>query len=93
MKIKEFGLSIVLNAFLGYLWILFIEHIVSIANSMDNVFIIGGIVIIIGSTLFMEIVKRVTPFNQYKFTHPVKLTGFVSFGLVVIVHVFIVNII
>ncbi|WP_043929803.1 hypothetical protein [Bacillus sp. EB01] len=84
MKKKDFVLSIILNAFLGYLWILFVDHIVGIANSMENVFFIGGIIIVIGTFLFFEIVKRITPFNEYKNTHPIKLAGFTSFLLVVI---------
>ncbi|MEK3988468.1 hypothetical protein [Robertmurraya sp. FSL R5-0851] len=93
MKTKEFALSIILNAFLGYLWILFIDHIVRVANSMENTFIVGGLIILIGTTLFWEIVKRVTPFNEYKFTHPVKLAGFISFGVVVVVNLFVLNLI
>lgn len=93
MKIRELSSSIVLNAFLGYLWILFIDHIVGLANSMDNVFIVGGLIIVIGSTLFWEIAKRATPFKEYKNSHPVKITGFISFGVVVIVHFFVVGLI
>ncbi|MFD1779080.1 hypothetical protein ACFSFW_10415 [Fredinandcohnia salidurans] len=66
MQIKDFSLSIILNAFLGYLWVLFINHIIEIANSMNNTLIIGGLIIIIGSGLFWEIVKRVAPYNEYK---------------------------
>ena len=93
MKTKELALSIILNAFLGYLWILFIDHIVRVANSMENTFIVGGLIILIGTALFWEIVNRVTPFNKYKITHPVKLAGFISFGLVVVVDSFVLNLI
>lgn len=93
MKSKELALSIILNAFLGYLWILFIDHIVNVANSMENTFIVGGLIILIGTALFWEIVNRVTPFNKYKITHPVKLAGFISFTLVVVVDLFVLNLI
>ncbi|MBO1264301.1 hypothetical protein J3A84_04510 [Proteiniclasticum sp. SCR006] len=93
MKSKELALSIILNAFLGYLWIVFIDHIVSVANSMENTFIVGGLLILIGTALFWEIVNRVTPFNEYKITHPVKLAGVISFGLVVFVNFFVLNLI
>ncbi|MFH5836729.1 hypothetical protein ACHAL6_11715 [Proteiniclasticum sp. C24MP] len=93
MKTKEVALSIILNAFLGYLWLLFIDHIVRVANSMENTFIVGGLIILIGTALFWEIVNRVTPFNKYKITHPVKLAGFISFGLVVVVDLFVLNLI
>ncbi|WP_260471829.1 hypothetical protein [Bacillus sp. HMF5848] len=91
MKIKEMGLSVVLNAFLGYLWILFVDNIVSVASTIDNAFIVGGIIIVIGTTLFGEIVRRTTRFDEYKFTHPVKLIGFLSFGSVVIINLTIFN--
>lgn len=93
MKTKDFALAIILNAFLGYLWILFINHIVRIANSMENTFIVGGLIILMGTTLFFEIVRRVTPFNEYKFTHPVKLAGVVSFVAVVVVDLLLLNLI
>ncbi|WNF38331.1 hypothetical protein RJD24_07870 [Bacillaceae bacterium IKA-2] len=86
MKVKDYGLSIILNAFLAYLWILFINHIVNLVNSMNNSFIVGALLIGVGSALFFEIVGRVTPFSQYKFPHPLKLTGVASFVLVVAVH-------
>lgn len=91
MKTKEFALSIILNAFLGYLWILFMDHIVRVANSMENTFIVGGLIILVGTALFWEIINRVTPFNEYKITHPVKLAGFISFCLVVVVNLFVLN--
>lgn len=93
MKSKELALSIILNAFLGYLWIVFIDHIASVANSMENTFIVGGLLILIGTALFWEIVNRVTPFNEYKITHPVKLAGVIAFGLVVFVNFFVLNLI
>ncbi|PKR77314.1 hypothetical protein CEY16_11305 [Halalkalibacillus sediminis] len=89
MKNKDFVLSITLYAFLGYLWLLFIDHIGEIANTMDNVLIFGGIIILLGTVLFGEIVRRVTPFNEYKNSHPVKIAGFVSFGLVVVASLFV----
>lgn len=93
MKIKDFALSMLLNGFLGYLWVLFITQIIQIANSLNNTFFVGGLIIIIGSGLFWEIVKRVAPYNEYKFTHPVKITGFISFTIVVVTHLFVVNLI
>ncbi|MCI1593523.1 hypothetical protein [Heyndrickxia oleronia] len=93
MKAKEMVLSIVLNLFLGYLWILFSDHIVSKVNLMNNTFIIGGLILLIGTLLFLEIAQRITPFNNYKFTHPVKLVGYASFGLIVVFHLLVFNII
>lgn len=88
MNKKDFARSIILNAFIGYLWVLFSFHIVRIANSMDNVFFVGGIIMLIGYLLFWEIVKRVTPFKEYKNTHPVKIAGGISLCIVVLISLF-----
>lgn len=93
MKAKELTLSIVLHLFIGYLWILFADHIINIANSMDNTFIVGGLILLLGTFLFWEIVSRITPFNQYKLTHPVKLVGYISIVAVIFVHFYVVNLI
>ena len=86
MKVKEYGLSIVLNAFLAYLWILFINHFVNLVNSMNSSFIVGAFIIGLGTALFFEIVQRVTPLNQYKLPHPIRIIGVASFVLVVASH-------
>ncbi|WP_437832903.1 hypothetical protein ACQRXC_25210 (plasmid) [Niallia taxi] len=86
MKAKEHGISIVLNLFLGYLWIIFVNHMVAIANSFHNTLLIGGLFILLGTFLFWEIVNRITPFNTYKFNHPVRITGFASFFLTVVIY-------
>jgi hypothetical protein len=87
---QHFILSIILYAFLGYLWILFMQHIYKTAYSMHNVFF-GGLTIIIGTLLFWEIEKRITPFNEYEKNHPVKIIGVVSFLTVVFVNFFVVK--
>ncbi|MCE5168286.1 hypothetical protein LQV63_03010 [Paenibacillus profundus] len=92
MNIKEWALSIVIHAFLGYLWVLFVEHVLGLANSMDNM-ILGGLILLLGTYLFWFTVNRITPFNSYKLTHPAKVAGIISFGLVVIVLVFVCKII
>lgn len=86
MKAKEHGISIVLNLFLGYLWIIFVNHMFVIANSFHNTLLIGGLFILLGTFLFWEIVNRITPFNTYKFNHPVRITGFASFFLAVVIY-------
>ncbi|WP_036704471.1 hypothetical protein [Paenibacillus sp. OSY-SE] len=92
MNIKEWVLSIVIHAFLGYLWVLFVEHVLGLANSMDNM-ILGGLILLLGTYLFWFTVNRITPFNSYKLTHPAKVAGVISFGVVVIVLVFVCKII
>ncbi|MBN3524487.1 hypothetical protein [Paenibacillus apiarius] len=92
MKIKEWALSIVIHAFLGYLWVLFVDHVWGIANSMDNM-ILSGLILLLGTFLYGHIVNRITPFNSYQLTHPVKIAGIISFGLVVIVLVLVCKVI
>ena len=91
MKIKLLVSTIVINLFLGYLWILFIKHVVDVLNKMNNIFIVGGIIIVTGTVLMGIIVKRVT--NDFQVTHLIKWTGIISFFLVVFIHVFVVNLV
>lgn len=93
MNVREYGLTIVLNAFLAYLWIIFINHSVNLVNSMNNSFFVGVILIGLGTVLFFEIFHRVTPFNQYKLSHPIRITGIASFALVVVVHFLAFNLV
>lgn len=91
MKIKILVSTIVINLFLGYLWILFINHVVDVVNKLNNTFIVSGIIIVTGTALMGIIVKRVT--NDFKVTHLIKWTGIISFFLVVFIHVFVVNLV
>ncbi|MFW5435561.1 hypothetical protein [Paenibacillus apiarius] len=92
MKNIEWALSIFIHGFLGYLWVLFVDHVLGFANSMDNK-ILSGLILLLGTFLFGFVVNRITPFNSYKRTHPAKVAGIISFGLVVIVLVFVCKII
>lgn len=87
MTTKEVVQSIVIHGFLGYLWVLFITHIVNVANSMDYM-IARSLLILAGTFLFWWIVNRITPFHSYKFTHPAKIAGIISLLLVVLLQVF-----
>ncbi|BFH11955.1 hypothetical protein WJ0W_000203 [Paenibacillus melissococcoides] len=87
MTIKEVVQSIVIHGFLGYLWVLFITHVVNVANSMEYM-IAGSLLILAGALLFWWIVNRITPFHSYKFTHPAKIAGIISFVLVTLLQVF-----
>jgi hypothetical protein len=87
MKKKEYLTAIILNAFLGYLWVLFAKQMYSMADSMHNAFL-GGIIIFIGTGLFWAIERRILPFQEYKRTHPVRIVGGVSFLTVTFVGIF-----
>jgi hypothetical protein len=84
MKKKKYLTAIILNAFIGYLWVLFAKQMYSVADSMHNAFF-GWIIIFIGTGLFWTIERRILPFQEYKRTHPVKIVGGVSFLTVIFV--------
>ncbi|WP_337134608.1 hypothetical protein [Priestia megaterium] len=82
MKNKDFLLSIVLNIFLAYLWVFLIYLIFDFVQLKENALLLGLALASIGTLLFAEVIRRVNPFIAYKITHPVKIVGFTSFGLV-----------
>lgn len=51
MQIKLLVSTIAINLFLGYLWILFINHIIDVVNKLNNTFIVSGIIIVTGTAL------------------------------------------
>lgn len=91
MKNKDFLLSIVLNTFLAYLWIFLIYIIFDFVKLKDNALLFGVVLASIGTLLFAEVIRRVNPFIEYKFTHPVKVVGFISFGLIAVVNLYWIN--
>jgi len=91
MKNKDFLLSIVLNIFLAYLWVFLIYLILDFVNLKDNALLLGGVLAFIGTLLFGEVIRRINPFFKYKITHPVKIAGFVSFGLIAIANLYWIN--
>lgn len=82
MKNKDFLLSIVLNIFLAYLWVFLIYLIFDFVQLKENALLLGLVLASIGTLLFAEVIRRVNPFVAYKITHPVKIVGFISFGLI-----------
>lgn len=92
VKPKELIWSIILNAFLGYLWILFMNNVLTLTQESEN-FLVKGLIFILGTYLFAEIVIRNSPYRKYKTTHPVKIVGFASFLSVVIVDLFLYNVV
>ena len=91
MKNKDFLLSIVLNIFLAYLWIFLIYLIFDFVKLKDNALLFGVVLASIGTLLFAEVIRRVNPFIKYKLTHPVKVVGFISFGLIAMVNLYWIN--
>lgn len=84
MKSKDLFWSIVLNGFLGYLWVLFLRDITELTRMWDH-FLAKGVVFVLGTALFGEIVNRISRLHEYKWTHPVKIVSTASFLLVVLI--------
>ncbi|MGG3799654.1 hypothetical protein [Metabacillus fastidiosus] len=91
MKYKDILLSIVLNIFWGYVWIFLIYHILGLTELKGNTLIIGVTLIIVGTILFGEIIRRINPLFEYKINHPVKIVGFLSFGIVVTCNLYLIT--
>lgn len=92
VKVSEWLYSIILGAFLGYLWLIFIGTIIDLANSIDNIFI-GGLIILLGTGMFYEISDKVIPKNEKKKLAPIKILGYTSFASIVLIHFLIVDLI
>lgn len=88
MKKKDFVMSIILHAFLAYLWIIFWNHINGVAYSVGNP-LIGVTIFATGTWLFWEIAKRISPYNEYKKSHSIKIAGYISFGIVLAIYLFV----
>ncbi|WP_433944955.1 hypothetical protein [Paenibacillus sp. SN-8-1] len=84
MKPKDLFWSIVLNGFLGYLWVLFLRDITELTRMWDH-FLAKGAVFVLGTALFGEIANRVVPLHEYKWSSPVKIAGIASYLLVVLI--------
>ncbi|MFZ7825815.1 hypothetical protein [Priestia sp. J2] len=91
MKFKDFLLSIMLNVFLGYLWIFLIQIIFDLVRFKEHPAFFGGTLTILGTLLFGEVIRRTNPFIKYKVNHPVKIAGFIAFGLVVVFNLYWIN--
>ncbi|MNS31367.1 hypothetical protein D3C72_634210 [compost metagenome] len=81
MKAKDLFWSIVLNGLLGYLWFLFFRDISDLTRMWDH-FLAKVVVFIIGTFLFGEIVNRVSPLHEYKWTHPIRIIGTASYLMI-----------
>jgi xanthine/uracil permease len=86
MKIKGFIWNMILGGFLGFLWIIFSERVVDIANSFQSPWLLGGLIIVIGTLLFGEVYRRAVNHQgsgHLRFKH---LPASLSFGLVVVIY-------
>ncbi|QPC45559.1 hypothetical protein [Mangrovibacillus cuniculi] len=88
---KDLALSIVLHLFLAYLWILFVSHNIGLQNETGNMMYIA--IVVVGTLLFGELVQRLKPLSEYKFTHPVRLAGLATFVSVVVVDLFLISLV
>ncbi|MBU9721355.1 MULTISPECIES: hypothetical protein [Bacillaceae] len=86
MKHKDYLLSAVLFGFMGYLWVLFTNHVFHISDQISFGTFASIILFIIGFLLFGSIIKRLSPLNHFKLNHPVNLVGFASLLIVVAIN-------
>jgi hypothetical protein len=84
MKKKDYAWSIVLNAFLAYLWVLFAKQMYQYADKVHNN-ILGLVIIGVGTALFWAIENRNMPFKEYNKLHPINLVGTISAIAVVLI--------
>lgn len=82
---KHYFSAVVLYSFLGYVWIIFIDHILGVVKGIDN-FFIEVMLISVFITIFFEMANRIAPYHQYKRLHPLKITGYTSFVLIILIH-------
>lgn len=85
MKQKDLMISITFCGFIGFLWLFFIYLILRLNILIENRLIISGTIIILGTILLFEIVRRISPFVEYKNSIRLKIAGFISFSAAVVI--------
>ncbi|QKS70318.1 hypothetical protein FLK61_26530 [Paenalkalicoccus suaedae] len=90
MKLTDLVTTVAIHLFLGYLWILFANHVfIDMNASVFLQIVLGGA----GTFLFGMIFNRITPFAEMKLSNPVRVVGMVAFASVIVVHVFVVSLV
>ncbi|HEY4554721.1 MAG TPA: hypothetical protein VIG80_16115 [Bacillaceae bacterium] len=82
MKILKMIYSVVLHGFLGYVWIVFINSMLDMFHSGGKS-VLSGLLVGAGTLLFLDVTSRVFDSFEKDKKHPVRIAGYVSFGLVV----------
>ncbi|MCJ8005878.1 hypothetical protein ACFFF5_05925 [Lederbergia wuyishanensis] len=82
--------SVILNGLLGFVWIIFISKLLDLFNSSGKS-IWMGLFIGVATLLFLDITTRVFESFDKDKRHPVRIAGYVSFGIVVLVSIFIIK--
>ncbi|WP_100009729.1 hypothetical protein [Lentibacillus sediminis] len=90
MKINKLAYLVMLNAFLGLLLVIFIDYVTQAVNDMENTFVIGGIFLVVGWLLFIELFRRVNLFQNNKMAASVKFAGYGSFAAAIAIGLFII---
>ncbi|MBS4198496.1 hypothetical protein KHA93_02395 [Bacillus sp. FJAT-49732] len=76
--------SAILNGLLGFVWIIFISKLLDLFNHSGKS-IWMGLFIGIATLLFLDITTRVFESFDKDKRHPVRIAGYVSFGVVVLI--------
>ncbi|MBW8349614.1 hypothetical protein K0H71_09175 [Bacillus sp. IITD106] len=90
MKILLMIYSFILNGLLGFIWIVFISKLLDVFNASGKSFWMG-LFIVIATLLFLDITTRVFESFDKDKKHPVRIAGYVSFGIVVLVSIVIIK--
>ncbi|MBS4193524.1 hypothetical protein [Lederbergia citri] len=90
MKILLMTYSVILNGLLGFVWIIFISKLLEVFNASGKSFWMGFF-ITIATLLFLDITTRVFESFDKDKRHPVRVAGYVSFGIVVLVSIVIIK--
>ncbi|MCR2821101.1 hypothetical protein [Lederbergia panacisoli] len=90
MKILLMMYSVILNGLLGFVWIIFVSKLLNLFNAFGKS-VWMGIFIGIATLLFLDITTRVFESFDKDKKHPVRIAGYVSFGIVVIVSIVVMK--
>ncbi|MBS4218150.1 hypothetical protein KHA96_07400 [Bacillus sp. FJAT-49711] len=82
--------SVILNGLLGFVWIIFVSKLLDLFNAFGKS-VWMGIFIGIATILFLDITTRVFESFDKDKKHPVRIAGYVSFGIVVFVSIVIMK--
>ncbi|MBS4210730.1 hypothetical protein [Bacillus sp. FJAT-50079] len=90
MKGLKIIYSAILHGFLGYVWIIFILHMLELFNKSGKSSFVGCF-IAIGTLLFLDLTTRVFESFDRDKKHPARIAGYASFGLVIFSYLIYIN--
>ena len=83
MRLLMILYSFILHGFLGFIWIFYILKALDLFNSMGKT-VWAAIIVGVGTVLFLDLSTRVFESFSKDKKDPVRIAGYISFGLVVL---------